>query len=58
MEIEENPLSKLTADQIHGLLGTLLVNDNEEWASPVAYLGDVPANFDARVLGSSTFYPN
>ena len=46
LEVHENPLTKLTAEQIQGLLGTR-VQPPAGYAAPEEILG-LPDNFDAR----------
>lgn len=47
MEVHENPLSSYSLDEIKGLMGTQLQNDNTEWIENED-LGDLPTHFDAR----------
>jgi hypothetical protein len=56
MEVEQNPLFNMSAEAVHGLLGTTR-RGPLGYNKPNAIVGDVPQNFDARTQWGTCIHP-
>jgi len=57
MEVAENPLSKLTAEQIQGMLGALREEGVESTPPTQIFTADPPTNFDSRQQWPNWIHP-